>query len=190
MVVRRAGDVIPEVVAPVLALRRRGARKWHMPAVCPFCGNPIVTPDGEARARCTGGYACPARVREHLSHFVSRGAMDIEGLGYKTIDLLLENGMIVGPADIFSMDVDRLLAVPGWKETSVENLRRAIDAAGIVPCRACSPRWGSLSSGGPSPGSSPDTSGRWMRCSPPRSRTSPPSRGRSRDRPFRSRVDR
>ncbi|MET0832049.1 MAG: NAD-dependent DNA ligase LigA, partial [Acidimicrobiia bacterium] len=129
VVVRRAGDVIPEVVAPVLAMRRRGARKWHMPKVCPFCGNPIVTPEGEARARCTGGYACPARLREHLSHFVSRGAMDIDGFGYRTVDLLVNEGLIADPADIFVMDLDRLLEFDGWGPTSVENLRRAIAAA-------------------------------------------------------------
>ncbi len=129
VVVRRAGDVIPEVVAPVVAMRRRGARKWHMPKVCPFCGNPIVTPEGEARARCTGGYACPARLREHLSHFVSRGAMDIDGFGYRTVDLLINEGLIADPADIFVMDPDRLLGFDGWGATSVENLRRAIDAA-------------------------------------------------------------
>ncbi|CAN5373060.1 MAG: NAD-dependent DNA ligase LigA [Acidimicrobiia bacterium] len=129
VVVRRAGDVIPEVVAPVMSLRPKGARVWRMPKTCPFCGNPIVTPEGEARARCTGGYACPSRLREHLFHFASRGAMDIEGLGYKTVDMLINEKLIAGPADIFTMDLDRLLDFDGWGETSVGKLRAAIAAA-------------------------------------------------------------
>ncbi len=129
VVVRRAGDVIPEVAAPVLSLRPEGAEVWRMPADCPFCGNPIVTPEGEAKARCTGGYACPSRLREYLAHFASRGAMDIEHLGYKTIDLLLEQGLIADPADIFGFDTTDLLDLEGWKETSVGNLAKAIDAA-------------------------------------------------------------
>ncbi len=129
VIVRRAGDVIPEVVGPVLATRPPGRRKWHMPAVCPFCGNPIVLPEGEAKARCTGGYACPSRLREYLAHFGSRGAMDIEGLGYKTVDLLLREGLIADPADLFTLDGDRLLGEEGWGEVSVDNLMAAIDAA-------------------------------------------------------------
>ena len=88
VIVRRAGDVIPEVVGPVVSVRTGAEREWTMPVDCPFCGNPIVRPAGEKVARCTGGYACPSRLREWLSHFASRGGMDIEGLGYKTIDLL------------------------------------------------------------------------------------------------------
>lgn len=129
VIVRRAGDVIPEVVGPVLAERRKGARKWHMPEKCPFCGNPIVLPEGEARHRCTGGYECPSRLQEYLFHFASRGAMDIEGLGYKTVDLLLAEGLIHDPADIFSLEADALLAFEGWGEVSVRNLLGAIDGA-------------------------------------------------------------
>lgn len=129
VVVRRAGDVIPEVVAPVPSLRPAEAAVWHMPESCPFCGNPIVTPDGEARARCTGGYSCPSRLREYLFHFASRGAMDVEGLGYKTVDLLLAKGLISDPADIFTFDPGDLLGLEGWGEVSVGNLAAAIDAA-------------------------------------------------------------
>jgi DNA ligase (NAD+) len=100
-----------------------------MPANCPFCGNPIVRPEGEAVARCTGGFDCPSRVREWLSHFAGRGGMDIEHLGYKTIDLLLDQGLIRDPADIFTFDVDRLGEMEGWGETSVRNLAKAIDDA-------------------------------------------------------------
>ncbi len=129
VVVRRAGDVIPEVVGPVLSKRATGSRIWRMPAECPFCGNVIVQPEGEAKARCTGGFSCPSRLREYLYHFASRGAMDIEGLGYKTVDLLLNEGLIRDPADIFRLEAPRLLEFEGWGETSVENLLGAIDAA-------------------------------------------------------------
>jgi DNA ligase (NAD+) len=129
VIVRRAGDVIPEVVGPVLSKRPAGLPEWIMPADCPFCGNPIVLPDGQAKARCTGGYQCPSRLREYLFHFASRGAMDIEGLGYKTVDLLLTEGIIADPADIFSITADDLLGFEGWGEVSVTNLIDAIEAA-------------------------------------------------------------
>jgi DNA ligase (NAD+) len=129
VIVRRAGDVIPEVVGPVLAQRHRGARIWRMPERCPFCGNPIVLREGEAKHRCTGGFECPSRLREYLFHFASRGGMDIEGLGYQTVDLLLETGMISDPADIFTLDYERLSEFEGWGDLSVQNLRSGIESA-------------------------------------------------------------
>ena len=129
VIVRRAGDVIPEVVGPVVSARTGKEKKWKMPSKCPFCQNPIVRLDGEAVARCTGGFECPSRVREWLFHFSSRGGMDIEHLGYRTIDLLLDEGLISDPADIFTFDVDQLLDYEGWGSISVENLRSAIAAA-------------------------------------------------------------
>ncbi|MGI9641431.1 MAG: NAD-dependent DNA ligase LigA [Acidimicrobiia bacterium] len=133
VVVRRAGDVIPEVVGPVVALRPASARIWHMPESCPFCGNPIVLPEGQAKAKCTGGFECPSRLREYLSHFVSRGAMDIEGMGYRTIDTLLNTGLIADPADIYRLEVDDLLPLEGWKETSAGNLIAAIEGSKTRP---------------------------------------------------------
>ncbi len=129
VIVRRAGDVIPEVVGPVVAVRTGKEKKWSMPPDCPFCGNPIVRPEGEAVARCTGGFECPSRVREWLFHFSGRGGMDIEHMGYKTIDLLLQKGLISDPADIFTFDTSQLLEFEGWGEISVDNLTKAIDAA-------------------------------------------------------------
>lgn len=129
VIVRRAGDVIPEVVGPVLTKRPRGVEPWTMPARCPFCGNPIVLAEGEAKARCTGGYECPSRLREYLFHFASRGAMDIEGLGYKTVDLLLSERIVADPADIFTLEPEDLLGREGWGEVSVGNLLAAIDEA-------------------------------------------------------------
>ncbi len=129
VIVRRAGDVIPEVVGPVVAGRSGEEKPWSMPTECPFCGNPIVRPEGEAVARCTGGYECPSRLREWLFHFASRGGMDIEHMGYKTIDLLLTEGYIDDPADLFTFDADALLGREGWGQISVDNLKAAIEAA-------------------------------------------------------------
>lgn len=127
VIVRRAGDVIPEVVGPVTDLRPKGLPKWRMPEKCPFCKNPILLPEGQAKARCTGGYVCPSRLREYLSHFVSRGAMDIDGFGAKTVDSLLGLGLISDPADIYSLVKDDLLTMEGWGEVSATNLLGAIE---------------------------------------------------------------
>jgi DNA ligase (NAD+) len=133
VIVRRAGDVIPEVVGPVVELRPEGLPEWHMPELCPFCGNPIVLPEGQAKAKCTGGFACPSRLREYLYHFGSRGAMDIEGLGYKTVDTLVTLGLITDPADIYKLTVDDLLPIEGWKEISANKLVAAIERSKSRP---------------------------------------------------------
>jgi DNA ligase (NAD+) len=129
VVIRRAGEVIPEVVGPVPSRRTGAERVWAMPAVCPFCGSPITRGAGEVVARCTGGFACPSRLREYLAHFAGRGGMDIEGLGYKTIDMLLRERLIADPADLFSLGKDHLISRERWGEVSVGNLLAAIDAA-------------------------------------------------------------
>lgn len=132
--VRRAGDVIPEVVGPVLAERPDGAGVWNMPADCPSCGTPLVRPEGEAHHFCEN-VDCPNRILESLSHFGGRKAMDIEGLGYKTAKLLLEEGLVSDLADVFALEGRReeLLALEGWKEKSVDNLLAGIDAARQQP---------------------------------------------------------
>ncbi|HAX82507.1 MAG TPA: hypothetical protein DCY40_08080 [Actinobacteria bacterium] len=129
VVVRRAGDVIPEVVGPVVSVRTGKEKRWRMPASCPFCGNPIVRNAGEAVARCTGGFSCPVRLREYLFHFAGRGGMDIEGLGFKTVDLLLSRGWIKDPADVFTLDPEKVRSVEGWGDVSVRNLMASIEAA-------------------------------------------------------------
>jgi len=129
VVVRRAGDVIPEVVGPVVSVRTGKEKKWRMPTSCPFCGNPIVRNAGEAVARCTGGFSCPVRLREYLFHFAGRGGMDIEGLGFKTVDLLLSRGWIKDPADLFTLDAEKVRSVEGWGDISVGNLMASIEAA-------------------------------------------------------------
>ena len=133
VVVRRAGEVIPEVIGPVPSLRTGDEIVWNMPADCPFCGNPIVKPEGEKVARCTGGLSCPARLREWLFHFASRGGMDIEGLGYKTIDLLIERGLIHDPADIYSLTPNDLEGFEGWGDVSIGNLMAGIEASKSRP---------------------------------------------------------
>lgn len=127
--VRRAGDVIPEVLGPVTALRDGSEQIWTMPQECPFCGNPIVRPEGEKDARCTGGYVCPSRLREWLAYFAGRSGMDIDGLGYKTIDFLLREGKISDPADIFTLTPSDFDGFEGWGEVSTNNLLAGIEAA-------------------------------------------------------------
>ena len=129
VVVRRAGDVIPEVVGPVLTTDQERTPPWRMPAECPFCQSPIERPEGEAVARCTRGLTCPSRLREWLFHFSSRGGMDIDGMGYKTVDMLLRDGTIQGPADIFLLGPQHFEDREGWREKSIQNLLDGIEAA-------------------------------------------------------------
>lgn len=128
VVVRRAGEVIPEVVAPIPSLRSGTERRFVMPERCPACGGPITRPEGEAVARCTS-LDCPAQMLERVVHFASRGAMDIEHLGYSTAQALLERGLIADPGDIFALTAEKLATLPGFKERSIRNLLKAIDAA-------------------------------------------------------------
>ncbi|MEX2655846.1 MAG: NAD-dependent DNA ligase LigA [Acidimicrobiia bacterium] len=129
VVVRRAGDVIPEVVGPVVSLRTGDEIPWSMPSLCPFCSNPIVRPEGEKVARCTGGLHCPSRLREWLFFFAGRSAMDIEGLGYKTIQLLIDEDLISDPADIFFLTPASFEGFEGWGEVSISNLMAGVEAA-------------------------------------------------------------
>lgn len=129
VVVRRAGDVIPEVVGPVASLRTGDELVWEMPSTCPFCGNAIVRPPDEAVARCTGGLSCPSRLREWLFFFASRSGLDIEGMGYKTIQLLIDEGLITDPSDIFFLTPEHFEGFEGWGEISIRNLMTGIEAA-------------------------------------------------------------
>jgi DNA ligase (NAD+) len=129
VIVRRAGDVIPEVVGPVLAKRKKSARKWKMPATCPACGTPLVRPEGEADYRCPNKRGCPMQQEEWLFAFASRGAMDIEGLGYKTGMLLRDRDLIADPGDIYALTAEQLAELPGFKERSIQNLLSSIEAS-------------------------------------------------------------
>jgi DNA ligase (NAD+) len=126
VIVRRAGDVIPEVVGPVLSKRSKNARPWRFPKTCISCGTPLVRREGEAYWRCPNRLGCPSQSIEWLFHFASRGAMDIEHLGYKTGILLMDRGWVKDPADIYSITEERLAQLPGFKEKSISNLMAAI----------------------------------------------------------------
>jgi DNA ligase (NAD+) len=130
VIVRRAGDVIPEVVGPVLSERPEGTRRWRMPDACPFCAQPLVRPEGEAHHLCEN-VECPNRLLESVSHLASRGALDIEGLGDQTVELLVERGLVGDLADLFRLAErrDDLLALEGFKERRVDNLLAGIAAA-------------------------------------------------------------
>ncbi len=129
VIVRRAGDVIPEVVGPVPAKRPRRARPWRFPATCPSCGTPLVRAEGEAAWRCPNRRSCPSQGIEWLFHFASRGAMDIEHLGYKTGLLLIDRGWVEDPADVYALTAELLAELPGFKEKSIGNLLRQIEAS-------------------------------------------------------------
>jgi DNA ligase (NAD+) len=128
VVVRRAGEVIPEVVAPIPSLRTGDERAFVMPRDCPVCGTPIVRPEDEAVARCPN-LQCPAQVLARIVHFASRGAMDIEHLGERTAGEMLDRGLVATPADIFHLTPEQLGQLPNFKEKSISNLSAAIAAA-------------------------------------------------------------
>jgi DNA ligase (NAD+) len=129
VIVRRAGDVIPEVVGPVLSKRKRGARRWKFPTTCDSCGTPLVRKEGEAYWRCPNKRGCPSQNVEWLFAFASRGAMDIEGLGYKTGILLLDMGWVKDPGDVYSLTEEQLAQLPGFKEKRITNLVNAIEGS-------------------------------------------------------------
>ena len=135
VVVQRAGDVIPQVVAAVEEKRPPAARPFVFPEKCPECGSLALREEGEAVRRCTGGLICPAQAVERLKHFVSRDAFDIEGLGARHIEAFRSEGLIARPGDIFRL-ADRRTALverEGWAERSVANLLAAIEERRTVP---------------------------------------------------------
>ncbi len=128
VVLQRAGDVIPQVVENLTRDEDRPA--FAFPDHCPQCGSEAVAEEGEVDVRCTGGLICPAQRTERLKHFVSRGALDIEGLGEKTIEEFFGLGWLESPADIFRLRArrDEIVGRPGWQDKSVDNLLMAIEA--------------------------------------------------------------
>ena len=134
--IQRAGDVIPQVVENLTRDEKRAP--YVFPDHCPECNSEAVAEEGEVDVRCTGGLICPAQRIERLRHFVSRGAMDIDGLGEKSIVEFIDLGWLHGPADIFRLKAHRgeLIGREGWQEKSVDNLLAAIDARiGFDPAR-------------------------------------------------------
>jgi DNA ligase (NAD+) len=127
VIVRRAGDVIPEVVRVLVEKRPPHAKAFEMPAKCPECGSAIERLPDEAIARCTGGLVCPAQRKQALLHFASRRALDIEGLGDKLVDQLVDGGIVRTPADIYKLDHAQLAALERMAEKSATNVLSAID---------------------------------------------------------------
>jgi DNA ligase (NAD+) len=133
VVVRRAGDVIPEVLGPVLADRPRGRRKWVFPTTCPCpVGSELVRPEGEAEHRCIHP-ECPIQRQGAIEHFASRGAMDIDALGEKRIAQLIEAGMVRSIADLYELDWERVRALDRMGEVSATNLQTAIETSRSRP---------------------------------------------------------
>ncbi|MGE5623986.1 MAG: NAD-dependent DNA ligase LigA [Bacillota bacterium] len=127
VIVRRAGDVIPEVAQVVLSRRPKSAKKVKLPAKCPVCGSEVVRPEGEAVARCSGGLFCAAQRGQLVRHFAARRAMDIEGFGEKLIDQLVEKGLVETPADIYRLDLKTFAELERMGEKSAQNLMDAIE---------------------------------------------------------------
>lgn len=128
VIVKRAGEVIPQVVGPVLEEGQARAEPFAMPDRCPSCDTPVERPEGEAMLYCPNS-ACPARIYWGLAHFVSRGAMDIRGLGERTIATLLERGMVHDVGDIYALTDEQLLTLEGFKAKSAKNLLDGIETS-------------------------------------------------------------
>jgi DNA ligase (NAD+) len=127
VVVRRAGDVIPEVLAVRKERRPRQALEFHMPEKCPVCGSAVVKNEDEAVHRCSGGLYCPAQRKQALLHFASRRAMNIEGLGERLVDQLVDRGLVGNPADLYKLAREDLESLERMGEKSAANLLRELD---------------------------------------------------------------
>jgi DNA ligase (NAD+) len=132
VLLHKAGDVIPEVVRPLLERRPEGAQPWRMPDRCPACDTELVRDEGEVVRRCINPL-CPAQQRERLRHFASRSCLDIEGLGEAIIDQLIDGGHVADAADLFRLDKATLLTLEGFADRSADNLLRSIAARRRVP---------------------------------------------------------
>ncbi len=132
VVVRKAGDVIPEVVGPVLSLRPENSEPWEFPTQCPRCGNPLVRPEGEADTRCVAP-DCPAQRDQKIAYWASRGAMDIEGLGEQMVEKLTAAGLVKDPADLYGLTVEDLVELERVGPTSARNLVEEIERSKQQP---------------------------------------------------------
>ncbi len=128
VVVKRAGEVIPQVLGPVLEMRPPDSRPWKMPDRCPVCGEPVERPEGEVAYYCVNA-ACPAQLVRSVEHFVSRGAMDIEGFGIRQAEMFVGNGFLRDVADIYYLTANQLMPLEGFAEKKVSNLMDAIEAS-------------------------------------------------------------
>ena len=132
VIIQRAGDVIPQVVGPAPEQPGKRGKPWSMPERCPVCDHPVVRAEGEARHYCSNR-ACPSRGYEGLRHFVSRGAMDVDGVGEKLVRKLMEVGLVAQPQDFYRLTVADLLALDGFQERSAEKAIEAIEASKRQP---------------------------------------------------------
>ncbi len=128
VVVRKAGDVIPEVVGPVLAERPEGLPAWQFPKLCPVCRQPLVRLEGEADTYCVNA-ECPGQQLQRIAHFASRSAMDIEGLGEQRVHQLMEAGLVSDATDLYHLEIDQLAGLEGFAEISARNLVEAVEAS-------------------------------------------------------------
>ena len=126
VIVKRAGDVIPYIVGPIVARRDGSERPWQMPATCPACGTPLERAEGEVAYRCPNFGICPAQITRRIEHFVSRGAMDIAGIGEKQVQLFVERGWVQDVADLYTLTPDHFVNVEGYGPKRVANLLSAI----------------------------------------------------------------
>jgi DNA ligase (NAD+) len=133
VVVRRAGDVIPEVVRAITEQRPADARRFTMPTHCPVCGSAAVREPGESARRCVGGLFCKAQRKQALRHFAQRRAMDVEGLGERIVDQLVERELVANPADLYRLDEAALAGLERMGGKSASNLAAAIDRSRDVP---------------------------------------------------------
>jgi DNA ligase (NAD+) len=132
VVVERAGDVIPQVAGPVVEERTGDERPFEMPNVCPVCGEPVSRPEGEVVTRCINA-RCPAQAVEHLIHFVSKPAMDIEGFGEKVATRFFDLGLVKDPADIYGLKAEQIEPLEGFGQKSAENLISAVERSKEQP---------------------------------------------------------
>lgn len=132
IIVHKAGDVIPEVVGPVLDKRWPDSVEWDMPAECPACGSPVVHEDGEVAYRCVS-LDCPAQLKERLIHWVSRGCMDVDGVGEELVDKLVEAGLVHDVADFYQLDVDTVAALDTGRTYATSNAKKGVVAGDPIP---------------------------------------------------------
>jgi DNA ligase (NAD+) len=132
VVLRKAGDVIPEIVRVIVEKRPKRAKPWGMPRECPSCGGPLTREEGEVVRRCLNAL-CPAQRRERIGHFASRAGVNIDGLGPAIIDQLVERSFVDDPADLYALTKEQLLELEGFADRSADNLLRSIESRRVVP---------------------------------------------------------
>ena len=181
VIIQRAGDVIPQVVGPAPEQDGRRRKAWRMPDNCPVCSTPIVRAEGEARHYCPNR-ACPSRGYEGLKHFVSRGAMDIDGVGEKLVARLVELELVSQPQDFYRLTVDQLVPLDGFQETLAENVITSIERSKSRPFDRVLFALGIRTSAGSPPRRWRVRSARWTPCAMRRPSRSPRSRASARDR--------